>query len=350
MKKKFLSLLLAAALTAAMLVGCGDSSATPAESESTKTTKATEAAEEPSGAAVPSESGKGTLKIGVLSVLNITEEKYKEMEDAKYNVAKILFNVKDEGKRESKVTFYDNLGSMQMALAAGEIDMMQIPKSTADYLISRNDQMEIHNVFGPIEDLEEEEQDLWENLTRTGFAFMMREDSQNLRDQFDAVLDELKADGTLNKITKEYITGVVEGDEPKAVEFENKGDETIKVAVTGDLPPMDYVAADGSFAGFNTALLAEIGKRLGKKIEMKQVDTAARAISLSSQEVDVVFWARVNAQKNEEEEVGGIEELDEELIESASPEEKSRMDIPEGTIVTDSYFVDRIVPVSLKKQ
>ena len=350
MKKKFLSLLLAAALTAAMLAGCGDSSAAPSDSETTETTKAAEATEEPSGTPVPSKSSGGTLKIGVLSVLNITEEKYKEMEDAKYNVAKILFDVKDEDKKESKVTFYDNLGSMQMALAAGEIDIMQIPKSTADYLISRDNQMEIHNIFGSIEDLEEEEQDLWENLTRTGFAFMMREDSQNLRDEFDAVLDELKADGTLNKITREYITGVAEGEEPKAVKFDNKGDETIKVAVTGDLPPMDYVAADGSFAGFNTALLAEMGKRLGKKIEMKQVDSAARAISLSSHEVDVVFWTRVNAQKSGEEETAGVDEVDEELIESASPEEKSRMDIPEGTIVTDSYFVDRIVPVSLKKQ
>lgn len=55
----------------------------------------------------------------------------------------------------------------------------------------------------------------------------------------------------------------------------------MKVGVTGDLPPMDYVAPDGRFAGFNTAVLAEIGKRMQRNIKLVQVDSIGRALALS---------------------------------------------------------------------
>jgi hypothetical protein len=183
-------------------------------------------------------------------------------------------------------------------------------------------------------------------------------------DDFDDAIEDMKEDGTLDKLIKEYITDVVAGKEPKAVEFEDKGDETITVAVTGDLPPMDYVAADGSFAGFNTAILSEIGKRLNKKIELKQVDSAARAMTLSSKEADVVFWTRVDTGKPDEETQKEIEkrqkqhlsgeeekrkEIGEALSEGGSRMQRNMMDMPEGTMVTDPYYVDRFVLVSLKE-
>ena len=55
---------------------------------------------------------------------------------------------------------------------------------------------------------------------------------------------------------------------------------------------MDYVAADGTPAGFNTAILAEIGRRLQVNIKLVQVDSATRALALSSGMVDVVFWTK----------------------------------------------------------
>ena len=87
---------------------------------------------------------------------------------------------------------------------------------------------------------------------------MMLDENIDLRDQFDQVIEEMKEDGTLEELVKSHITDVAESGEPEAVEFEEFDGDPIRVAVTGSLPPMDYVAADGSFAGFNTAILAEI--------------------------------------------------------------------------------------------
>ena len=51
------------------------------------------------------------------------------------------------------------------------------------------------------------------------------------------------------------------------------------------------ILADGKAAGFNTAMLAEIGKKLHRNIELVNVDSAARATALTSKNVDVMFWA-----------------------------------------------------------
>jgi len=42
-------------------------------------------------------------------------------------------------------------------------------------------------------------------------------------------------------------------------------------------------------------MLAEIGKRLGKNVEVVQIDSGARATALASKQIDVVFWAVVPA-------------------------------------------------------
>ena len=52
---------------------------------------------------------------------------------------------------------------------------------------------------------------------------------------------------------------------------------------------MDYVAANGTPAGFNTAVLAEIGKRLERNIELVQVNSVGRALALAQGNVDVAF-------------------------------------------------------------
>ena len=136
------------------------------------------------------------------------------------------------------------------------------------------------------------------------------------------IIKEMQADGTLDRLTKEYITDINAESEPPAVELPHfDSAKTIKVAVTGDLPPLDYVSADGKPAGFNTAVLAEIGNRMLRNIELVQVDSGARAAALSSKQVDVVFWAIVPVS---------------EIIPQDS-------DKPDGVILSEPYYKDKIV-------
>ncbi|MBQ3377669.1 MAG: transporter substrate-binding domain-containing protein, partial [Synergistaceae bacterium] len=57
--------------------------------------------------------------------------------------------------------------------------------------------------------------------------------------------------------------------------------------------PLDMTAPDGTPIGFNTAVLAEIGKRIEANIELVNIDSDARTAALMSNRVDMVFWYQV---------------------------------------------------------
>ena len=129
---------------------------------------------------------------------------------------------------------------------------------------------------------------------------------------------------------------------------------------TGALLPMDYVAADGTPAGFNTAILAELGKRLNVNIELVQVDSLGRASALVSGQVDLVFWTngkdgRADGRKEavERRESGQETEGQRALLQSIDGEKgtgsgRRFKDVPDGTITTQPYFNDLLIPVAMK--
>lgn len=234
-----------------------------------------------------------TIKVGTLTQLNTTPE-----QAAKYSGG-------------SEMNFYDNFNSMQMALSAGNINSIQTYGSVAKYMTANNPDYQIDE--GQTVSLVDD------------FCCAMREDDVDLRNAFSAAIEAMKADGTLDALIDKYVTHFNEN--PIAVEIVHiDGAETIRVGITGDLPMLDFVLADGTPAGFNTAVLAEISKRIGKNIDLVQIESAARAAALTSRHVDVVFWVVVPAD------------------DSNRPKD---FDKPEGVAVTDPYYQDVVVNVNL---
>ena len=285
--KVFLSCVMAGAL----FTGCGGGGDTPAKTEDK-----------------PAASG-GEIKLGMITHLNATEKKMDEIlqtiqEDTGVNVAKYT------------VTYYDNLKLMQMGIESGSVDQISLYKSVGDYVIANNNKFEV--VTG----------DITIKNYSDNFCFAVRKDEAQLKADLDKVIGEMKSDGSLEKLTNDYIVNVDKGKEPPKIEIPmTDGADTIKVGVTGDLPPLDYVSEDGTAAGFNTALLAEVAKRLGKNIEVVQIDSGARAAALSSQKIDVVFWVVVpNADKM-----------------------PNDIDKPEGVELSEPYFKDDITHLKYNK-
>lgn len=170
--------------------------------------------------------------------------------------------------------FFGSLNEMLLALDAGLIDGACIPELTGKYLLARNDKLRA----GMLE---------FSNVKEKYYLGFYN--NATLRDRVNEALQAMKADGTLYMLQEAYLSNLAE--EPSPVKFETfEGAETIRVAVTGDLPPMDYTAADGSPAGFNTALLSELGKRLKVNVSISNIESSARTLSLTSGAVDIVFW------------------------------------------------------------
>ena len=218
----------------------------------------------------------------------------------------------------SRYRFFDNLNSMIAALASGRIAGMALDEYTAQYLLSRTGEFAIYTPDETVPSY---------NLN---FSMLLREEDAALCNRISETIEAMKADGTLDALKKQYIDNVITGEDPEAVTPERfDGAQTLKVAVTGDRPPMDYFSEAGEPIGFNTALVAEIGKRLGMNVEFISIDTGARGITLTSGLSDAIFWMEAG-------DYGNWAKADVE-------------DQPENTIVTSPYLTGAytlVVPAS----
>ena len=324
-----------------------------------------------------------TIRSGVLSMLNLNEEEMlnfrkarnligRQLEQEGYVTRKYQQILDEAGIDENltnaniEIVYFDTLDAALMALNAGTIDEVSIYENVARYLAHSDP-----NLVQVIEFNGEANNSAFARIARRGlmsnsFAFMFMEKNAALRDEFDAALASLTEE-EMDKLVQDQITAAISGNEISPIQMPVfDGAETIKVAVTGELPPMDYVAADGTPAGFNTALLAEISQRMGKNIELVVVDSIGRAAALASGNVDAVFWTRTNRVSNRfsensekaldemqevlkdmsEEELETLKKVDE-LIDIA---DYGHADMPEGTIVTKPYFSDVIVTVTTQSR
>lgn len=232
--------------------------------------------------------------IGRLSKLNITEDELNEV--LKDIMVDSICN---------RYVFYDTMNDMLMALNRGDIVVLETDQNTVRYIASRND-----NIV---------DRPPYMNPNMLIFCMLLRGEDAELRDQISACIAEMNKDGTVELMKQTYIEDVIAGKEPEAIEPQVFQDaKTIRVAVTGDRPPMDYVSAGGEPLGFNTALIAEVAKRLEMNVEMVNVTCAARGIALATDVCDIVFWM----------EVGDFENW-----EGADFEDQ-----PENTVVTEPYM------------
>lgn len=325
-------------------------------------------------------------KEGILSMLNMSEEEAANFVTAQLLLAAQMrkegYTTEDGSRPENaddanyewtlpkiEMVPYDSLDAMLMALNAGDIMAMLVYQSTAHYLMRS-----IPGLYVPVDYSYGANSGnafartaLSEFLTND-FAFMFMQDKAGLRDEFNTAISAIREDGTLDKLAEIYIDGVNAGNEPEAIAMPAIEDaETVKVAVTGCLPPMDYVAPDGTPAGYNTAVLAEISTRMNKNIELVQVDSLGRAAALVAGAVDAVFWTRTNHASNEwaemsaEERATDYQSLAEEMSEEEAAtheqfhqlidfESYGKMDMPEGTIISDSYYSDVFVPIWIRER
>ena len=241
-------------------------------------------------------------KIGTIKYINVTED------------ALAKANVSTYGNKKCEYIFFDNMNSMAAALNAGQIDEMSTYECVAKYLAAQNPNFTTAKNVPNVSD---------------SFCCALRQEDTALKEEFDAAIKKLTDDGTLAKLVKTYITDADFSATPTAVDMPKfDGAPTVKIAVTGDLPPLDFVTADDKAAGFNTAMLAAVSQSIGKNFELVNVDGGARAAALNSELVDVIFWVAV-------------------------PNKDSFMppdcDKPDGAILTEPYFTDKIVHVVFSK-
>lgn len=226
--------------------------------------------------AVPALAEGKTLTVGRLDKSNQSEEEFNRMMEE--DIMPSIWYVYD-GDHETHYQYFDDLSGMLLALNAGTIDEITLPRFAAEYVAAKNPDLEICCVQSmPFE-------------MSLVFGFRDDEGGRDLQARINEAIRAMKADGALDALKADCLRSAMDT-ELASVQFDAfpESGETIRVVVTGDLPPMDYIGADGVPAGFNTAVLAEIGRRLGINIELVSMQAATRTLALTSNTADMVFW------------------------------------------------------------
>ena len=128
--------------------------------------------------------------------------------------------------------YFDDLNSMLLALQAKKIDEIEeIPQPVAEYISNHNKNLQVLM-----------RSKLWQGnlLLRMGTM----QNNTKVTELLNSAINELQANGKLDALQKKYVDAYLEkGKEPKPVampKFANA--PIIKIAVTGDMPPIDFVS------------------------------------------------------------------------------------------------------------
>jgi polar amino acid transport system substrate-binding protein len=208
---------------------------------------------------------------------------------------------------------YSNLSAALLAMENEKITSVAVSKSTADYVAAHNDKFQ-STALTKGEDL-------------SHYSMMTTDTNTEIYDILNSGIKQLKENGTLAKLIEEDLKAYIASDPTPAELPKFEGAKTYKIAVTGDLPPMDFVTVDGKAAGFNVALLTEIANIAQVNFEIVQIDSGARLTALVSGTVDAVFWM----------EASGCMFCGD-IFGSA----------PQGTVITEAYFSDAPAFLTLK--
>lgn len=277
--KKFAGVILSCIMAGTFLTGCGDS-AKPVSMRSS----------------------------GLIAKLNLSESAMNEK----------LSNLDTFAKSSSveirqKYIYYKNFDEMLKALHTRKINEAITYKSVARYVVGQNSDLAQATKSGSTSD---------------SFCLAVRKEDKALLDSLNNALQAMNSEGTTSYIAKTYIEFLNPNDEVPITDMPKiDSTETIKVGVTGDLPPVDLINKSGVPAGFSTTLLAELSRRTWKNVEIVKINAEDRARALASKRIDVAFWVVVPHEK---------------LL----PKD---MDKPAELELTTPYFEDEVAYLVLKK-
>ena len=179
------------------------------------------------------------------------------------------------GAQPKEVLSFNNASDIIAGIITGKIDGAPILGFIADYYVKRNSNLKIIEPKTNVEG---------------GIQMAVRVEDQQLKEDLDKAITTLQENGVLKKLADQWIENLPAANEPSVTAIPKiEGAKTVYVGVSGNYVPLDYIAADGKPAGFNVALLSEMGKLIHVNFELISVDAQAKFAALGSKKIDVVF-------------------------------------------------------------
>lgn len=175
----------------------------------------------------------------------------------------------------ANIVYYDVYSEMEEDLAAGEIDAII------------GDSVVIAQIAAKHAGLRA----LDENLEESDFGLALRYGDNKLFDKVNAALAGMKADGSLDALIHKWLDGPEEGKVMPPAEADEPGDGTdlvLRVGTCSVWPPFTYKGRDGAVIGLDIEMVLRIGKAIGRRVEIVDMDFGELIPGLISAEVDML--------------------------------------------------------------
>lgn len=188
----------------------------------------------------------------------------------------------DYEKKGSTIERYNKGADAILALKQSKIDCVIIDNEPAKVFVSNNSDLKI----------------LDQPFVEEQYAIALKKGNTALKDKINSALAELKSDGTLKKITENYIgekAGTQPYTSPAGVKRTNG---TLTMATNPAFPP--YENMDGSkVVGFDVDMAQAVCDKLGMelKIESMEFDSILAAISSGKADVGIAGMSVTDERK-----------------------------------------------------
>lgn len=170
---------------------------------------------------------------------------------------------------------YPSINEALLALKMNKVDTVLSMDASADYIAAGDDSLVSYmdpRLLG---------------MADIALSMMVLRAREDLGLALDAALSSLTGNGVLQKLTAAMYQGEP-ADLPVPILPEDE--PPLRVGVTGDIPPIDYVDAAGRPAGFNVSLMHHLAAEMGRNVEFILLAKGAIVTALATEKIDIVFW------------------------------------------------------------
>ncbi len=169
---------------------------------------------------------------------------------------------------------FETANACVKVLVEGRVDYLPWADSFARYVVARNENLTTVETNIPV------------------FFFMgVQKENTALQATLNEGLKKLKENGKLDALIETWLRNTPTDEELTAqVIPEMKGEQVVKIAITADCPPLDYVDVTGKPCGFNVALLSALSEVTNIRFELVEIASSARLVALQSGKVDALFY------------------------------------------------------------
>ena len=171
----------------------------------------------------------------------------------------------------TKITRFNKGTDAVQALKQGKVDCVIIDEQPANTFIAKNTELSILDEEFAVED----------------YAICIAKENTQLKEQINAALSELQADGTISGIIVNYIGDDTKGKSPYvSPENVNRGNGTLTMATNVAFPPYEYYE-NGKATGIDVDMAQAIADKLGMELVVDDMEFDSIIIAVQSGKADI---------------------------------------------------------------